>query len=451
MLTFFAGLGRSAIGDSDEAFYAESAREMIEQGDWITPHYNYDYRFQKPILFYWLVAVSFLSAGIGESAARFPAALAGLGIALVAAACGRRWLGPREGLLGGAIVATSYGYFTIARSSLPDLPLAFFITLATWALLEATDRSALADDRATAPHERTKWLLVGAAATALGVLTKGPVGLVIPALVILAVRIVTGQSLLPSKHGWLDQSWSALAAGAGVLLLIALPWYGAMVGTHGTGYLERFFVGENLERFATDRYNDRRPLWFYVPISSAASRRGRRFSSSGHCRRSACCGGSAGSTPWNGDWSCGPPSRWSSTRCRSVSSRGTSCRSCRRSRSSPPARCASESTRPARTAGATSRSCSRPQEARSCCFVLAFLLYRARPLLFALSPDAGLIGTLVIVAAGVGLAGFAWLGRPSHLPAAIAAAATATLLSLHYSVYSAAGEEAGPTHGAPAA
>ena len=53
LLTFFAGLGRSAIGDSDEAFYAESAREMIEQGDWITPHYNYEYRFQKPVLFYW--------------------------------------------------------------------------------------------------------------------------------------------------------------------------------------------------------------------------------------------------------------------------------------------------------------------------------------------------------------------------------------------------------------
>ena len=50
LVTFFAGLGRSAIGDADEAFYAQSAREMVEQGDWITPHYNYEYRFQKPIL-----------------------------------------------------------------------------------------------------------------------------------------------------------------------------------------------------------------------------------------------------------------------------------------------------------------------------------------------------------------------------------------------------------------
>src|SRR4029453_10481955 len=104
LLTFFAGLGGSAIGDSDEAFYAESAREMIEQGDWITPHYNYDYRFQKPVLFYWLGALPCRVAGIGEAAARFPSALAGLGITLVTCACGRRWVDERTGLIAGAMV-----------------------------------------------------------------------------------------------------------------------------------------------------------------------------------------------------------------------------------------------------------------------------------------------------------------------------------------------------------
>ena len=51
-----AGLGRGAIADADEAFYAESAREMVESGDWLTPHYNYEPRFQKPALYYWLAA-----------------------------------------------------------------------------------------------------------------------------------------------------------------------------------------------------------------------------------------------------------------------------------------------------------------------------------------------------------------------------------------------------------
>ena len=137
LATFFAGLGRSAIGDSDEAFYAESAREMVESGDWVTPHYNYEYRFQKPILYYWLVSATYRVWGIGEAAARFPSALAGLALTLMTFACGRRWFGPRTGLVAGLIVATSFGYFPIARSALPDLPLAFFISLATWTLCEA--------------------------------------------------------------------------------------------------------------------------------------------------------------------------------------------------------------------------------------------------------------------------------------------------------------------------
>ena len=69
-LTFFAGLGRGAIGDSDEAFYAEASREMVVSGDWLTPYYNYELRFQKPILFYCLVLIAYKAAGVGEAASQ---------------------------------------------------------------------------------------------------------------------------------------------------------------------------------------------------------------------------------------------------------------------------------------------------------------------------------------------------------------------------------------------
>ena len=52
LLTFFLGLGRPAISDSDEAFYAEASREMVESGDWLTPRFNYADRWQKPVLYY---------------------------------------------------------------------------------------------------------------------------------------------------------------------------------------------------------------------------------------------------------------------------------------------------------------------------------------------------------------------------------------------------------------
>ena len=90
-LTFFAGLGRGAITDSDEAFYAESSREMVASGDWLTPYYNYEPRFQKPVLYYWLTSALYLVFGPTKFSARFWAAMAGLGLVLVTAACGRRW------------------------------------------------------------------------------------------------------------------------------------------------------------------------------------------------------------------------------------------------------------------------------------------------------------------------------------------------------------------------
>ena len=108
-ITFLAGLGWPAIGDSDEAFYAEAGREMVELGDWLTPHYNYEYRFQKPILFYWLVAGSFATLGVGEAQARLWAGLAGIGLALATFAIGRRSHDESTGLLAGAIVATAFG------------------------------------------------------------------------------------------------------------------------------------------------------------------------------------------------------------------------------------------------------------------------------------------------------------------------------------------------------
>ena len=90
-LTFLVGLGRGPITDADEAFYAEAAREMVESGDWVTPFYNYEPRFQKPILYYWLTAATYLATGPTESAARLWSALSGVGLVLLTAACARRW------------------------------------------------------------------------------------------------------------------------------------------------------------------------------------------------------------------------------------------------------------------------------------------------------------------------------------------------------------------------
>jgi 4-amino-4-deoxy-L-arabinose transferase-like glycosyltransferase len=247
--TFFAGLGRPAIADSDEAFYAEAAREMVESGDWLTPHYGYQPRFQKPILTYWLIAAGYLVAGVDESTARLWSALSGLGLALLTAAAGRRWYDEDTARIAGAIVATGFGYFSMARLSLPDLPLAACVSAAVYAAaVAALDPSV---------SRRTWWALAGLA-TGLGLLAKGPVALALVLLVVVPI-------LWRERVRW-QGGWSGPAVALAVACVVAVPWYAAMAAVHGAGYLQGFFVGDNVERFATTRFNDPRPWWFYLPI-----------------------------------------------------------------------------------------------------------------------------------------------------------------------------------------
>jgi len=248
-LTFFAGLGRGAITDSDEAFYAESSREMVASGDWITPYYNYEPRFQKPILYYWLTSATYLATGATEMGARLWAALAGVGLVLVTAACGRRWYDEATGLLAAAIVATNFGYFSIGRMALPDLPLTFCITLAIWAALVST----LEQERST-----RKFVILAALGLGLGFLAKGPVGIIIPVLVIVPVLMIERRSIGLNPDD--------IVLGFLIMLAVAVPWYVVMWARHGNEYLQSFFVGDNFQRFATDRFNDPRPWWFYLPV-----------------------------------------------------------------------------------------------------------------------------------------------------------------------------------------
>src|SRR5215470_13201876 len=250
LITFFLGLGRQAITDSDEAFYAEAAREMVEGGDWLTPRFNYEERWQKPILYYWFTAAAFAATDPTEFMARFGAALSGVGLVLLTWSAARRLLAdPAAAWLSGAIAATCYGYFAMARAALPDLPLALFITAAIWAALRATD-----------PAERspTSWAAIAGLAAGLGFLTKGPLGVVIPAIVLIPI--------------WWRERARVVIRPADVTIafvlfaMSGLPWYVVMWAVHGTPYLQSFFVADNLERFATTRYNDIRAVWYYVPI-----------------------------------------------------------------------------------------------------------------------------------------------------------------------------------------
>jgi len=263
VLTFFVGLGFPPITDSDEAFYAESAREMVESGDWLTPHFNYVYRFEKPVLYYWLAGLSYVTLGVSEMAARLPSAFAGLGLTLITFFSARRWYDNSTGFLAGAITATSFGYVAMARQALPDLTLAFFITLTTWASLRAWCDPPFPDRPAEdSSSNRNLWILTAGLGMAGGLLTKGPLGIVIPCLVIIPL-VVWQFRTLPRRFHFPFRDVLLLLLSVG---FFAVPWYFLMTLEHGIEYLDRFFLTENFDRFSTSRYNDPRPFWYYVPI-----------------------------------------------------------------------------------------------------------------------------------------------------------------------------------------
>ena len=238
--TFLAGLGSQAITDADEAYYAEASREMVESGDWLTPRFNYQNRWEKPVLYYWLTSATYLVTGPTELAARLWSALSGLGLTLLAWGIARQATGRLDvAWLSGAVVATSFGYFSMARSALPDLPLTFCITLTIWMSL------------------RGSWAIAGLGAGA-GFLMKGPVALVVPAIVLLPI--------LWRERRRMAIDWRGVALAVVIAAVVGLPWYVAMWLQHGDAYLKSFFLGDNLERFTTERFNDARPFWFYLPV-----------------------------------------------------------------------------------------------------------------------------------------------------------------------------------------
>ena len=244
--TYLGGLGVAPLAEPDEARYAEIPREMIERHDWVTPHLNYVKYFEKPPLVYWLTAITFELLGQGEYAARLWPAVCGLLVIAVAYALGRAAYGPWVGAASATVLAATPYHFGLSQALVLDMPLAAFLTVALAAFWFA---------HADARHRRWwVWLLYGA--TALGVLTKGPV----------AVVLVGGTVALfvAVRRDWRVLRWVVSPTGILIFLAVAVPWF-VLVSRRNPEFLQYFVVHEHLQRYLKPDEH-REALWFYVPI-----------------------------------------------------------------------------------------------------------------------------------------------------------------------------------------
>lgn len=239
--------GVPLLDDPNEAEYAEAAREMVESGDWISPHLNYVLFLNKPPLTYWLIGLADRAFGVNELAARLPSALSGLLIVLLLARLGSIVCDAETGLLAGFVLVATAGFFLETHLARPDL----MVTAGILGSLLAFVHLLPPSDAAATTRAREPWALLGLQVSlAVGLLAKGLLALAIPGFVFL-VLIVSERRydliprLLHPRAWWL-------------LVLLAVPWH-VLVGLRHPGFLwdyvvnqhVLFFFGQKLPREST--------------------------------------------------------------------------------------------------------------------------------------------------------------------------------------------------------
>jgi 4-amino-4-deoxy-L-arabinose transferase-like glycosyltransferase len=284
---YFVSLGNSAIWDANEAYYVETPREMLESGDFVNPTFNYQPRFNKPVLSYWIVAALYKVFGVSVTVQRFGIALGALIIiacAYVLASVASRGLRVAESGRGsGAADREEPGSGTSATRLPPHATRDTHLALAgAWAAagLAATPRLlmfarrifidiwltafmaltltffALSEAR---PERRRRYLLLMYAAIGFGVLTKGPVAVALPGMAFALYLLVR------REPGRIREMM--LPAGLLVVAAIVTPWYAALHHQHGWMYIRSFLIAENVERFTSGLgVQQHRGPWFYLPV-----------------------------------------------------------------------------------------------------------------------------------------------------------------------------------------
>jgi len=247
---WFCNLGYRHLVKPDEGRYAEIPREMLASGDWLTPRLNGFKYFEKPPLQYWATAAAFSAFGTTEWAARLWPGLTGfLGVLLVFWT-GNRLLGPPAGLVGAAVAGGAAIYVAIGHMLTLDMALSFFMSASVFAV-------ALAQRDSAGEGERRRWMLLAWAAAALAVLSKGLVGIVLPAgAAVLYALVERDLRFLARLH---------VFSGALLFFAVAAPWFVA-VSIVNPEFFRFFFLHEHFERFLTREHGRYEPAWYFVPI-----------------------------------------------------------------------------------------------------------------------------------------------------------------------------------------
>lgn len=250
LLWFAASAGLRPLMLPDEGRYVGVAWEMLRSGDWLTPTLDGLPYFHKPPLFYWITASSLELFGAHEWAARAAPILGATLATMTLYGFARRWAGERQARATLVALLAQPLFFLGGQFANLDMLVAGCISATIVLLAHAT---------LCAEHGRPARTVLAAAyvMAALGVLAKGLIGVVLPALVIVAWLVARGRPRALVRL-W---SWPGFA----LFVLAAAPWFAAMQ-VRFPEFLDYFFVVQHFKRFAAAGFNNVQPFWFYAAV-----------------------------------------------------------------------------------------------------------------------------------------------------------------------------------------
>ncbi len=239
----------------DEGRYVGVAWEMMRSGEWLTPTLNGLPFFHKPPLFYWITASSLSLFGMNEWAARaapiLGAWMGGFALYLFV----RRWSGERATRLTLLMLGAQPLFYIGGQFANLDMLVAGCIS--STILLAA--HTVLSLERGL-PYQRA--LLGAYAMAALGFMSKGLIGAVLPIMVIVAWLVLRGR--------WRELLTLLSLPGMAIFLLLTAPWF-AVLQLRFPDFLNYFFVVQQFKRFATGGFNGVQPYWFYPGVLAVLS------------------------------------------------------------------------------------------------------------------------------------------------------------------------------------
>jgi len=242
---FFYKIGAPSLFETDEVIYSQIAREIVRTGDWVTLHSFSKNYFIHPPFYMWLTAASSYVFGDNEFNTRLWNALFAIGLVYVTYLLGKKMFRDGVGLLSGFILATSLQYSLQARMAIFDIPLVFFEILSLLFFFYWLE------DRLPR-YYYFFFLSIG-----LAVLMKGPVGIVLPLLVMIPYLYFTGNLRALFNYRIIPGLIIAYLAGG--------TWYTAETIIHGRIFVDSVFGFYMIGRYLTSIEQHYGPWYFYIP------------------------------------------------------------------------------------------------------------------------------------------------------------------------------------------